>query len=275
MYAGTDASGARFVTLVRFGLPTLPACANIVAAGLRLPIADTPYPYSQILQTQAASVSWSAATVTWSNGPGVVGPAFDAPIGPANSHVNWEITGLVKAWYAFPNANYGVLIYGPNTPDRRPGFWQGQGELLISYTDCSTSTPTATPSPTPTRTPTPTSTPTRTPTGTPSPTRTPTPTSTPTRTPTATPSPTPSRGPSPTATASLAITQTPTPTATVPLQATATRTPTPTASVAPNLTATSTPTLNVEASATPTPSPEVEKGPAAYLPLVFRGATSG
>ena len=255
--------------LLRFDLAPVPPNITIVRAQLQLTTVNRSNTGGESVAAFGMRRPWVVNTTTWelaSTGnpwaaPGASDPNLDRLAGQADIALvtdlgvqyNWDISQLVRDWYAAPGANFGVLLTGLEGSIVAYDFSSTQDVTLAKrpklrieyYVDTG-------PSPTPTRTPT------RTRTATPTGTATPPATRTPTRSPTTTLGPTSTSTPTPTPTATL------TPTRTATLGPTSTPTPTPTVTLTPTLTATlgptSTPTLTSTTGPTPTVTPTSSTG---------------
>jgi hypothetical protein len=213
MWAGydeyLDPYGQIARSLVRFDIAGLPSDQVIAKATLRVYLVNSwDYPDTgRTIQTYRITSNWSEGNVNWSNKPGY-GNAYgsNSIVHEAWDWYEFDVTGLVNAWYAGTYSNYGIMLRGPEVSGE-DSSWRGFGtresdytpQLVIDFTS-SESTPTATQTPTSTttQTPTPTATQTQSPTdaanwtylpmmlkyagGTPIPTATPTATNTPSAT---------------------------------------------------------------------------------------------
>jgi hypothetical protein len=289
MWAGYDdglnPDGQIARSLVRFDIAGLPSNVSITQATLRLYLVTSwDYPNtSRTITAYRITSSWSEGGVTWNSRPGYGGSyGSTAIVHGAWGWYEFDVTGLVKTWYSSTNANYGIMLRGPEVSGS-DSSWRGFGtrestytpQLVVKY-ETATITPTSTSTATATSTPTPTNTSTATPTSAPTeakckvflpivvenwspsslpPKSTVTPPATYTFTPT--PSSTPTYSPTPTATA----THTPTPMSTFTPTATHTPTPTPsstsTSSSTPTATSTHTPRPTSTPTLTSTPAPAI------------------
>jgi hypothetical protein len=175
MWAGydeyLDPYGQIARSLVRFDIAGLPSDQVIAKATLRVYLVNSwDYPDTgRTIQTYRITSNWSEGNVNWSNKPGY-GNAYgsNSIVHEAWDWYEFDVTGLVNAWYAGTYSNYGIMLRGPEVSGE-DSSWRGFGtresdytpQLVIDFTS-SESTPTATqtPSSTPTQTPTQTATPT-------------------------------------------------------------------------------------------------------------------
>jgi hypothetical protein len=91
--------------VVQFPLPQAPGGCVVQSATLRL-YSDSAPDVPHTLQALRLTSAWGENNVAWSNQPGVVGPAAEAPAGMG--YVQWNVTAQVQAMYA--SGNHGFQI---------------------------------------------------------------------------------------------------------------------------------------------------------------------
>ena len=110
----TGYGGAIHRTYLRFALPTLTASDMVIASSLAMSLANVPSIAQNDCQVNAHKVlgSWTETGLTWNNRP-----AYDAKIedyevvgkSASPQAYTWDITGIVKDWYA-TGINNGLML---------------------------------------------------------------------------------------------------------------------------------------------------------------------
>lgn len=140
---GATASDPRLhAFFVQFQLPSLPAGATIDSASAQF------YFYEEViiandleLQAAAANANWDENTITWNNKPGT-GATETASLVQAGvfGWKTFDLTSLVKRWYAGSQANHGIEIFNPGESNVVKRFYSGQSgtglepRLVVNYT---------------------------------------------------------------------------------------------------------------------------------------------
>lgn len=200
MEAGTHSVYGSERDLVQFDLSSLPAGQTIVSARLQAYYADAHCSDPGCLMELSVHrvvTSWLESTANWTwmsrtvaSDSRVYSTLTLSGLGGTGRWVEWDVTDLVREWYAGVFANHGLAIHGQeSTPDNYRVFTtkelaSGWGPRLQVDYGAATPIPWATPTDTPTNTPTITPSYTPTETGTPA-------TATPGATPTSTTAPVP------------------------------------------------------------------------------------
>jgi hypothetical protein len=91
--------------VVRFPLPQAPGGCVVQSATLRV-YSDSAPDVARTLQALRLTSAWGENNVAWSNQPGAVGPAAEAPAGMG--YVQWNVTAQVQAMYAFGNHGFQI-----------------------------------------------------------------------------------------------------------------------------------------------------------------------
>jgi hypothetical protein len=152
MWAGYDENlepdGQIARSLVRFDLASLPPHQSITTATLRVYLVTSwDYPNtSRSVTTYRVTSSWSEGSVTWDDSPGYDGSAYGSRsiVHGAWGWYEFDVTNLVRAWYSGTDANYGVMLRGPEVSGSNAS-WRGFGtressyspQLVIGYTNTS------------------------------------------------------------------------------------------------------------------------------------------
>jgi len=111
--------------LIRFDLSSVPANVNITSAALSFYVLDRTnasslevglYKLNRNWSEDAATYNLAAAGVPWTV-PGAGSdadpdPSAVATLGGVNQTVTFDVTDLVKGWYASPDSNKGALLFG-------------------------------------------------------------------------------------------------------------------------------------------------------------------
>jgi len=91
--------------LIRFPLPILPSgCTGVASAALRMEASSAKE--GRTLEALQVASAWTEAGVTWSNQPGVTGPAATTP--SAQGPLEWDVTEQLLGMYT--SVNHGFLI---------------------------------------------------------------------------------------------------------------------------------------------------------------------
>ena len=145
MWAGydqcLDPDGQISRSLIKFDISGLPSNVDITAATLRVYLVNScDYPdTSRRIRTYRIVSNWSEGDVTWNNKPSYGGAYGSKDILPTDwGWHSFDVTDLVKEWYAGTYTNYGVMLRGPETSaDGRRGFSTREGSytpyLVVHY----------------------------------------------------------------------------------------------------------------------------------------------
>jgi hypothetical protein len=120
MWAGYDDGlqphGEIARALVRFDVTSLPPNQSITTATLRAYLVSSrDYPnYSRTVTAYRVISSWVESGVTWNSAPGY-GSAYSSNsiVHGAWGWYDFDVTALVRAWYAGTYPNYGIMLRGP------------------------------------------------------------------------------------------------------------------------------------------------------------------
>ncbi|RME48040.1 MAG: DNRLRE domain-containing protein [Chloroflexi bacterium] len=160
--------------LFRFDLGQMPAGAHIKQATLELYLASAAGRLETEIAVFGVLDAWDERQVTWETAPAVAPRLTSAVVGVERRYYTWDVTELVREWYAGSLANNGLLLRDTDesTATLR-GFFSREARihpprLVVAYAGAPPL------SPTPTLSATPTATPTIRPTATPSPVPSPT-----------------------------------------------------------------------------------------------------
>jgi hypothetical protein len=152
MLAGYDHDWGIVRSLVQFDIAGIPTGQNITEANLRLYLETSSDTESveRTIRAHRATSAWSEGSVTWNNKP-ACGQEYDSN---SIDHCDWgwyefDVTGLVNAWYDGTFSNHGIMMRGPEAFVY--DAWRGLGtresdhspELVVEYT---ANTPPNTPS---------------------------------------------------------------------------------------------------------------------------------
>src|SRR5918999_5014814 len=100
----TNGGSAR--ALVRFALPEIPTACQVKSATLRL--YSNSYKEGRTLQALPLARPWTESVVNWSNQPGTVGKAAEAPSRASAGYLEWDVTSQVLGMYT--GTNNGFLV---------------------------------------------------------------------------------------------------------------------------------------------------------------------
>jgi hypothetical protein len=156
MWAGYDdylePDGQIARSLVGFDIASLPPGMEITTATLRLRLVRSwDYPdTSRTITTCRVTDNWSESLVTWNNRPGF-GEAYGST-SILNDALGWhefDVTGLVDAWYNGTHPNYGIMVRGPEVSGIQSS-WRAFGTqesvytptLVVEYSEMTNTAPT-------------------------------------------------------------------------------------------------------------------------------------
>lgn len=92
-------------------LPTLKSSDVVLGAYLRLLYAN-PSGYASPIEVRKTNGNWESETITWANQPGYQDTIEDYAIVQNQGHYGWNITEIVRDWYA--TGNTGLVLRAPD-----------------------------------------------------------------------------------------------------------------------------------------------------------------
>ncbi len=140
MWAGYDEYlnpyGQIVRSMVKFDLSALSTGTTINSATLHLYyLGFYDYPdYSRTISTYGINSSWAEGSVTWNTQP-AIGEAYGSSSIVANESWHWvsfDVTSLVRAWVSGSQANYGIMIRGPEVSGS-DSAWRSFGTREAGY----------------------------------------------------------------------------------------------------------------------------------------------
>ena len=140
MWAGyddyLDPDGQIVRSLVKFDLSALSPGTSINSATLHLYyLGYYDYlDYSRTISTYGINSSWAEGSVTWDTQP-AIGASYGSGSIVANTSWHWvsfDVTSLVRAWVDGSQANYGILIRGPEVSGS-DSSWRSFGTRESGY----------------------------------------------------------------------------------------------------------------------------------------------
>ncbi len=140
--SGTHVSTLR--GLVKFDLSGIPAGATVTGATLYATIWNAQGPPDHFLYCSGRVTSaWQEASVTWNNGPAMLGGGGCTDISTTSGQVSWDVTTMVRDIASGFTSNNGFYLTRENdtTDPQEHARLFGVFQLLVNY-DSSTPTPT-------------------------------------------------------------------------------------------------------------------------------------
>ncbi|MFF2157011.1 DNRLRE domain-containing protein [Paenibacillus chitinolyticus] len=110
MFIGHNAGlNERYRSLLRFDLTALPRLQKLTKVDLKI-YSDYENEPESVVELYEVNGGWTENGVTWDNQPDSTPLQLQEKVGKTRGYIKFDLLELVKKWYQFPSANYGLLL---------------------------------------------------------------------------------------------------------------------------------------------------------------------